>query len=137
MARPIAAAENVRVDFRKEVLGVLDQLHEAARNPERVRQLTDHLTVLARDYLTPSIPDPMPNVHLSKTQARLIARMLEADGGIVTRDQLMDAVYFDKMEEPHDKILDVMICGLRKKLKSSGFQITNGWGNGYKLEHIV
>jgi two-component system cell cycle response regulator CtrA len=51
-----------------------------------------------------------------------------------TKDQMMTVLYADRPdEEPDSKILDVMICKMRKKLSPHGVQIRTIHGAGYEL----
>ena len=52
----------------------------------------------------------------------------------VTKDQMMTMLYADRPdEEPGPKILDVMICKMRKKLSPHGVEIRTIYGAGYEL----
>ena len=52
----------------------------------------------------------------------------------VTKDQMMTMLYADRPdEEPDSKILDVMICKMRKKLSPHGVEIRTIHGAGYEL----
>ena len=51
-----------------------------------------------------------------------------------TKDQMMTMLYADRPdEEPDSKILDVMICKMRKKLRPHGVEIRTILGAGYEL----
>ena len=51
-----------------------------------------------------------------------------------TKDQMMTMLYADRPdEEPDSKILDVMICKMRKKLSPHGVEIRTIHGAGYEL----
>ena len=48
----------------------------------------------------------------------------------------MDRLYNDT-DEPDDKIIDVFVCKLRKKLSAAGVEgaeIATKWGKGFALE---
>jgi DNA-binding response OmpR family regulator len=47
---------------------------------------------------------------------RLLATLLEADGRVLTRDQLLDAVYGTDQADVLDRTIDVHIGRLREKL---------------------
>lgn len=51
----------------------------------------------------------------------------------MTKEQIMMALYSDRIESPDIRIIDVYICRLRKKLKEFGIEITTIWGIGYAL----
>jgi DNA-binding response OmpR family regulator len=51
-----------------------------------------------------------------------------------TKDQMMTMLYADRPDdEPTSKILDTMICKMRKKLKPHGVEIRTIHGAGYEL----
>ena len=52
----------------------------------------------------------------------------------VTKEQLMTALYCHRPDnEPCAKIIDVMICKIRKKLKPHGIEIKTIWYEGYEI----
>ena len=53
---------------------------------------------------------------LTAVEFRLLATLLEADGRVLTRDQLLDAVYGQDESEILDRTVDVHIGRLRDKL---------------------
>jgi two-component system cell cycle response regulator CtrA len=54
--------------------------------------------------------------------------------GRVLRSQFMTLLYAERPDhEPCDKIVDVLICKIRKKLKPHGIQIKTIWGAGYEM----
>ena len=53
---------------------------------------------------------------LTAVEFRLLAALLEADGRVLTRDQLLDAVYGQDEAEILDRTIDVHIGRLRDKL---------------------
>jgi DNA-binding response OmpR family regulator len=55
-------------------------------------------------------------VALTAVEFRLLATLIEADGRVLTRDQLLDAVYGDESAEVLDRTIDVHVGRLRDKL---------------------
>ena len=55
-------------------------------------------------------------VELTRVEFRLLQTLLEADGRVLTRDQLLDAVYGQDQSEVMDRTIDVHIGRLRDKL---------------------
>ena len=51
-----------------------------------------------------------------------------------SKDQIMAALYGNRLEEAEMKIVDVFICKIRKKLGPFGIVIETLWGRGYALE---
>ena len=53
---------------------------------------------------------------------------------LVTRDAIMAVLYRDAgKDEPEQKITDVFICKIRRKLKPFAIEIKTVWGQGYAL----
>ena len=45
----------------------------------------------------------------------------------------MDALYYDRPHaEPDSKIVDILVCKIRKKIKGSGWAVETVWGEGYR-----
>jgi DNA-binding response OmpR family regulator len=55
-------------------------------------------------------------VALTHVEFRLLATLLEADGRVLTRDQLLDAVYGREEADVLDRTIDVHVGRLRDKL---------------------
>jgi DNA-binding response OmpR family regulator len=55
-------------------------------------------------------------IELTRVEFRLLQTLLEADGRVLTRDQLLDAVYGQDQSEVMDRTIDVHIGRLRDKL---------------------
>jgi DNA-binding response OmpR family regulator len=74
-------------------------------------------------------------------QVRLGTRMMELfmilhrrAGMIIERETLMDQLYQLKPDEPDMKVIDVMVCKLRRALQPLGMKIITAWGTGYALD---
>ena len=59
--------------------------------------------------------DGMP-IALTRVEFRLLQAILEADGRVLTRDQLLDAVYGRDQADVLDRTVDVHVGRLRDKL---------------------
>jgi DNA-binding response OmpR family regulator len=57
--------------------------------------------------------EPIP---LTRVEFRLLQTIIEADGRVLTRDQLLDAVYGRDQADVMDRTVDVHIGRLREKL---------------------
>ncbi|HYI22791.1 MAG TPA: response regulator transcription factor, partial [Candidatus Limnocylindrales bacterium] len=55
-------------------------------------------------------------VELTRVEFRLLSVLLEADGRVLTRDQLLDAVYGNESIDVLDRTIDVHVGRLREKL---------------------
>lgn len=56
-------------------------------------------------------------IELTRVEFRLLQTLLEVDGRVLTRDQLLDAVYGRDQSEVMDRTIDVHIGRLRDKLR--------------------
>ena len=82
-----------------------------ARSREQIRHAD---LVVDRDRHEVRIADRL--VPLTAVEFRLLVTLLEADGRVLTRDQLLDAVYGQDEAEVLDRTVDVHIGRLRDKL---------------------
>lgn len=128
-----------RTNARRDVEKLLEEMRTQARVmpvnvAQRFNELTHQIETLVRTYLEPAIADPVPGVHLTTSEGRILARLALQLGKTVHKNSLMDAVYFDKIEEAHEKIIDVMICKMRRKILGSRFEVETVWGKGYRLK---
>jgi DNA-binding response OmpR family regulator len=74
-------------------------------------------------------------------EVRLGARLMELfmilyrrAGMIIEREALMDQLYQLRENEPDMKVIDVMVCKLRRALQPLGMKIITAWGTGYALD---
>jgi len=101
---------------------------------EEVQQLRDRIDVLEQDFLGTDIPIPI-EWRLTQSEGRLIRALARRPE--LTKAQLVTALYYDRVAEeevPEPKIVDVMICKARRKLKPFGVSITTLWGTGFALD---
>ena len=49
------------------------------------------------------------------------------------RETFMCALYGDRPNPPHDKIIDVFVCKLRRKLAPLGIKIDTRFGEGFEI----
>lgn len=68
---------------------------------------------------------------------RLLRRLAEGRGRVVTKDALLFAMYADSREPDGggDRVLAVMVHTLRKELPEGS--LTNAWGQGYRLAPAI
>lgn len=69
---------------------------------------------------------------LTATEFELLALLVRNAGSVVTREQILDALWGDAFVT-HSRSLDVHLTGLRSKLQLPGF-IVNVRGVGYRVE---
>jgi DNA-binding winged helix-turn-helix (wHTH) protein len=70
-------------------------------------------------------------IRLTEQERRIMRVLMRASGETVHRDRILGAVWGDRDIEP--KIVDVRMCGIRKKLRGSGLSIECQFGIGYRL----
>lgn len=98
------------------------RLDEAEEEIERLRQL---------------IPAQMPlqaprEWGLTRAEEKYLVALL--DQKRVDKTAIYNTVYGDDDSGPEIKIVDVIVCKLRKKLKPLGINIVTVWGRGYEVE---
>jgi DNA-binding response OmpR family regulator len=73
-------------------------------------------------------------VNLSPREFGLLAALCQRQGKIVPKDQLLAQMYqLDEEPEAGLKIIDVMVCHIRKKLGPARESLATVWGRGYRL----
>ena len=124
-----------------QVTKLLEQMSAATSDPEAMGRLSDQISVLARAYLPSDKPSFLDNLEalsgkwlqFSPSQARILNCLYAQKGKIVCRERLMDALYYDKSEEPSGNTVAVMICQIRKKLLGTKYEIENIHSQGFRL----
>lgn len=148
----LATGVSFRRDDRtglKPLPGAVDAALEATAtliDPDHLRERAYDMKPLeAVDYLlgilegiTHRLPDmtlePAPGLRLTKQEARLLHHLDLRDGKAATKEALMAALYHAEPGDwPEDKIIDVFVCKLRKKLVGTPYSIETVWGIGYRL----
>jgi DNA-binding response OmpR family regulator len=99
------------------VLRVKSILRRAATtptdDPTRAPVLFGDLVIDADRFEVTREGQPIP---LTRVEFRLLTTLIEADGRVLTRDQLLDAVYGQDQSEVLDRTVDVHVGRLRDKL---------------------
>ncbi|MDG1068023.1 MAG: response regulator transcription factor [Sulfitobacter sp.] len=76
-------------------------------------------------------------IKLSKREHSVFQHLALNSNKVISKDAIYDAVYGSSIDQPFDKVIDVYICKLRKKIASaseSGWQyIETVQGRGYRL----
>jgi two-component system cell cycle response regulator CtrA len=74
-------------------------------------------------------------LNLTSTEYRIMAALALKPGTTFTKDRLLDQLYGGR-DEPADRIIDVYICKVRRKLREAGVRdvIQTVWGRGYRLQ---
>ena len=116
------------------VQAILRKMHEAVilGQPKTFQRFSDQLSIITMAHM--ELPfDGFPDLPLGVLMRRMANCLILRIGKTVPRGQLLNAMYFDRPNEPHHKIVDVQICKLRELLINSGYHIENIWGQGYKM----
>lgn len=107
-------------------LEVVEAENEMLR--ERVRQLEAELSGGA-DFVAPF------EWGLTFSEAQVLGIFVARE--LVTKHAIMQALYSSiGREGVEEKICDVFICKIRKKLKPYGVGITTRWGQGWSLDPV-
>lgn len=56
-----------------------------------------------------------------------------ANGAVKTKETLLAGLYWHEQDAAEIRIIDALICKMRKKLKGLGVEIGTVWGQGYRL----
>jgi DNA-binding response OmpR family regulator len=103
------------------------------RENKRLREERDLLKEQVA-FLTSALmgDDPLPlDWNLTESEERIMRVILARE--YASKDAIMAALYWDKDEPGEEKIIDVMVCKIRKKLKPHGIDIKTHWGRGHYL----
>ncbi len=109
LPKPFSPAELVL-----RVRRILDRtsVSPVAPPPSRMLQMAD--LVVDRDRHEATIAGR--DISLTALELRLLATLLEANGRVLSRDQLMDAIYSDGETSNLDRAIDALVKRLREKL---------------------
>lgn len=100
---------------------------------ERVEELEETVRQLTEPE--PDEAEAIRALGLNKQQARALTKIVRANGRIVSKDAIMAAIYFDRLDDwPHVKNVDVLVCLIRKKLGSRAKHLQTTYGVGYRWE---
>lgn len=74
-------------------------------------------------------------VHLTRTEYRMFELLALRKGQTVRRSTMFETIY-DGQDDPDEKVIDVFMCKIRKKIAAATCgetYISTAWGDGYKL----
>jgi two-component system phosphate regulon response regulator PhoB len=71
-------------------------------------------------------------LELSGTEFKLLHHFARHEGHVLSRDQLLSAVWSGGAHVV-DRVADVYVCALRKKIRDSGYSIRAVYGSGYRF----
>lgn len=72
-------------------------------------------------------------VHLTGKEYQIMELLALRKGVTLSKEQFINHLYGGR-DEPEQKIVDVFVCKLRKKLGQGGLAIATVWGRGYVLQ---
>jgi DNA-binding response OmpR family regulator len=103
----------------------LDEL-EVERDNARARVAELEEALFRPDFRVP------PEWKLRRQEVTLLGALIASGDAVLTRAAMMSALYgSDDWATP--KILDVIMCKMRSKLKPHGITVETVWGRGYRL----
>ncbi|RFD21559.1 DNA-binding response regulator [Komagataeibacter melaceti] len=77
-------------------------------------------------------------VPLTKREYEIVELLALRKGQVLSKEAVLDNLYAGQ-SEPHGKVIDVMICQIRKKMRNMGITepFTTLWGIGYRLNEAA
>lgn len=72
--------------------------------------------------------------HLTVSEGLVLAVLAEHFGAMVSVDLLFDTLYGDRSDAPSEKLVQIFIYQLRKKMRGGPFVIVTHWNRRYSLE---
>ena len=107
--------------LHQEIAALRDEL---AWRTEEVRQL--------KDVFTPVLAFPQ-SWRLSPDETQILAALMAATGSGVLSKEALHIAIGDLQVETHEKIVDIHIHRIRRKVKPYGVMIETVWGVGYRM----
>lgn len=110
------------------------RLRALRRRADLVRHPKTDIGDITIDESSASIIGPLGNIALSRKEYDLLEHLSRNQGKVVTRTSIMNSLY-GYTDVPHEKIIDVFVCKLRRKLNSASStpRIQSVRGLGYML----
>lgn len=97
-----------------------------------VASMVQAIPQLSDDDLVPDHSE-WADYQLTDRESQLASALKARFGKPVKKLALYDIVYPYESHQPNEKILDVWICKLRRKLRNSPYGIETIWGRGYRM----
>jgi len=126
-----------------EVAAMLGRIRELvaelnAKSRAKVESLTDDIEVLTEPYMSADSEYDWGRYKLTPTEIIIAEALRVKVGRVFTKEAIYDALYWNRVhadDAPDMKVIDVLICKLRKKLLAGNceYGILTGWGIGYSL----
>lgn len=106
---------------------------ELGRAMVRIGELEEEIARLQR-LLVPARGTP-PAWRLTAKEERLMLAMELVYPRILTKDAAIEMVWPNN--PPQDRVIDVMICHIRKKIAPTGGKIITVWYRGHRLDQAT
>ena len=65
----------------------------------------------------------------------VLSTLIDAHPRVVTKEYLLERMYILSQDAAEQKIVDVFVCKMRKKLEGLGIDIVTHWGKGYSIRY--
>jgi len=127
----------------EEVLNLLEQLHRHVSPEGRpiyqrlergFAEFTTEISALKMVAYDPGAVDQYCQLGLTPKEGRILDVLKRAGNRGVSRDGLMAAVYGAEAGDwPQDKIIDVFLVRIRRKIADQPFHIENVFGRGFRF----
>ena len=117
----------------REVQNLLDQIRGRINDPI-VDKCSNQIEVLCRAHLTP-VSEFLSDVRFRPAERRILDLLYSKIGKTVSKDAILDAAAFDKLDEPSPGILGVHFHNIRYRMRraSAPYHIESDYGIGYRL----
>lgn len=74
---------------------------------------------------------------LTPKQMEVVILLRDRYPRMVSKGDLLAALYLHDSDEPTASIISVMICKIRAKAKGTGFGIDTQWGRGWRMTPVL
>ncbi len=123
------------MDATTEINNLLAKIRNLANQDPRIVRATHAIEFLVRGNMPVVDHGAWADIYMSPSEARVMSSLFARPGRLMTKDKIMDSLYYDRPGDEPDsgtKIVDVFICKLRERLKGTKFRIETIHWQGYK-----
>lgn len=135
---------NAFAQLCRDINVITGELARRGIHSDKILEATYSIETNARAYMEDSggLAVDWKKYGLAKKPARICALLHKRLGKTVSRDAILDAMYFDNTAGEDKlidarKLIDVFVCQAKKKLERSPFSIDNDWGEGFRMTEKV
>lgn len=123
----------IKSGTRSSITLEVEKLTEGFTREDLVAHVVE-MTIAIRGVENDSFDDDFPLAMNLTVQERCVLHALwMAQGRVFTKNQILNALY-GPYDHRGNKIVDVVICRLRRKIKNLPWQINTIWARGYNLD---